>query len=92
MVTTVPRAIKVWGRGQLTIPKALRQALKLDEESQVSVFVVGQCLIITPKRLFRASLATEVQKSMKAQGLSLEDLLATLKQERQRYTPQTHAR
>ena len=32
MITTVPRPVKLWGRGQLTIPKEVRQALKLGEE------------------------------------------------------------
>ena len=91
MISTLPKAIKLWGRGQLTIPKALRQTLKLDEDSQLTVFVVGRCLVLTPKRLLRVSLAKDVERTMKAQGLSLEDLLDTLKEERQRYTRDPHA-
>ncbi len=91
MITTVPKPVKLWGRGQLTIPKELRQVLKLDEDSQLSVFAVGQCLVLTPKRLFRASVAKEVERTMKAKGMSLEDLLATLKEERQRYIQQADA-
>jgi AbrB family looped-hinge helix DNA binding protein len=85
MITTVPKTVKLWGRGQLTIPKEVRQALKLEEENQLSVFVVGQCLVLTPKRLRRASLAKDVEKAMKKEGLSLDDVLATLKAERRRY-------
>lgn len=85
MVTTVPKLVKLWGRGQLTIPKEVRQALKLDEESQLSVFVVGRCLVLTPKRLLGPALSKDVERSMKAKGLSLEDLLRDLKEERQRY-------
>ena len=85
MITTLPKSVKVWGRGQLTIPKELRQALRLDQESQLSVFVVGPCLIFTPKRLVGASLAKEVGRSMKTKGLTLEDLLKDLKDERRRY-------
>lgn len=91
MIATLPRPIKLWGRGQLTIPKEVRQALKLDETSQLSVFVVGQCLVLTPKRLLRPSLAKDVERSMKERGLSLDDLLQTLKEERQRYHRQTDA-
>ena len=85
MITTVPKAVKLWGRGQLTIPKEVRQALKLDQEDHLSVFVVGRCLVLTPKRLLGPALAKEVARSMKAKGLSLEDLLRDLKAERQRY-------
>ena len=91
MITTLPKALKLWGRGQLTIPKALRQVLKLDEDSQLTVFVVGSCLVLTPKRLLRVSLAKDVERTMKTQGMSLDDLLETLKEERRRYHRDSHA-
>lgn len=90
MVTTIPKAVKLWGRGQLTIPKEVRQALKLDEEDHLSVFVVGRCLVLTPKRLLGPALAKDVEKSMKAKGLGLDDVLATLATERKRYNRETY--
>ena len=78
-------------KGQLTIPKEVREALKLDETSQLSVFVVGKCLMLTRKNLTRASLAKEVEKSMVKKGLSLKNLLDDLKAERQRYTQEKYA-
>lgn len=92
MITTFPQPVKLWGRGQLTLPKELRDALHLDEDSQLTVFAVGRCIILTPKRLLRASLAREVQRAMKTQGLSLEDVLNALKEERRRYNRETYAR
>jgi bifunctional DNA-binding transcriptional regulator/antitoxin component of YhaV-PrlF toxin-antitoxin module len=92
MISTVPKSVKLWGRGQLTIPKEVRQALKLDGENQLSVFVVGRCLVLTPKRLLGPSLAKDVEKAMKAKGLSLDDLLRDLKAERQRYNREQHGR
>ena len=91
MITTLPKPVKLWGRGQLTIPKEVREVLKLDEETQLSVFVVGQCLMLTPKRLLRTALVKDVEKSMKEQGLSLKDLLNDLKTERRRYTGEKYA-
>lgn len=85
MISTIPQPVKLWGRGQLTIPKGLRRALKLDEETVLNVFLVGRCIVMTPKKLLRASLAKELQHSMKEQGLTLEDVLKTLKEERRRY-------
>ena len=91
MVTTLPKPVKLWGRGQLTIPKEVRDALKLDDETQLSIFVVGQCLMLTPKRLMRGALAKDVEKAMKEQGLSLNDLLNDLKTERRRYIREKYA-
>lgn len=90
MITTSPTSVKVWRRGQLTIPKALREALHLEGDSHLSAFVVGSCLVLTPKRLLRASLARDIQRSMKAQGLTLEDLLEDLKKERRRYNKEAY--
>ena len=90
MITTTPKAVKLWGRGQLTIPKDVRQALKLDEENQLSVFVVGRCMVLTPKRLLRASLAKDVERVMKSERLTLQDVLKTLKEERRRYNREAH--
>lgn len=91
MITTLSKSVKIWGRGQLTIPKEVREALKLDDETQLSVFVVGQCLMLTRKRLTRASLAKQVEKNMTQKGLSLEDLLEDLKTERRRYIQEGYA-
>ena len=90
MITTTPEPVKLWGRGQLTIPKAVRHALRLEEEDHLSVFVVGRCMVLTPKRLLRVSLAKDVQRAMKAKRLTLKDVLKTLKEERRRYVQQTH--
>lgn len=47
--------------------------------------------VLTPKRLVRASLAKDIERTMKAKGLSLEDLLSDLRAERQRYNRQAYA-
>ena len=90
MITTVPKAVKLWGRGQLTIPKEVREALKLNEDDQLSVFVVGRCMVLTPKRLLGPALAKDVQKAMKAKGLTLDDLLKDLREERRRYNREVY--
>ena len=90
MITTVPRAVKLWGRGQLTIPKEVREALKLNEDDQLSVFVVGRCMVLTPKRLLGPALAKDVQKAMKTKGLTLDDLLKDLREERRQYNREVH--
>ena len=88
--STTSRLVRIRSRGQLTLPQDLREALNLDEESGLNVFRVGKVLLMTPKRLQRASLASEVQREMKREGLTLEDLLKDLKGQRKRYLAETY--
>ena len=85
MVTFAPKSVKLWGSGQLTIPKEIREALHLAKETKLNVFAVGRCLVMTPKPLLRRSLAKKVQKEMHNKKISLNELLADLKIERRQY-------
>lgn len=77
--------VKVWGRGQLTIPASLRKELHLDEEATLHVVKVGEALILTPKKMVGDALAKKAQREMKKAGLTLEDLLKDLEKQRERY-------
>ena len=92
MVTFAPKSIKLWGSGQLTIPKNMREALHLEKEAKLNVFAVGKCLVMTPKTLLRRALAKKVQKQMRDKNMSLKDLLADLKNERRQYNKESHGR
>ncbi len=82
---TTPRLAKVRIRGQVTIPRDIREEMNLDEEATVNLFRVGKALLMTPKQLQRSSLAKKVEREMKRQGLALDDLLADLRTQRKRY-------
>ena len=87
---TVPRSARVRIRGQITIPQDLREEMNLDERAVVNIFRVGKVLLMTPKRLQRASLAKQVEREMKREGLTLEDLLADLRSQRKRYLEEAY--
>jgi len=70
-------------RGQLTIPKQVRNAGQLDEGQVVSIIPVGDSIIITPKRLVLDDARREIKKILKASGHSLEEILEGLKAERE---------
>jgi bifunctional DNA-binding transcriptional regulator/antitoxin component of YhaV-PrlF toxin-antitoxin module len=86
---TGPRIVKIRARGQLTIPQDIREELELDKEAVVSLIRVGKTLVITPKPLRRASLARQVEAEMKKE-ITLEDLLADLRAQRERYFDETY--
>ena len=83
--TTTSRLVRIRSRGQLTIPQDLREALDLDEETGLNVFRVGRVLLMTPKRLQRGALASDAEREMKREGVTLEGLLKDLKDQRKRY-------
>lgn len=88
--TTGKKLLRIRPRGQLTIPRDIREAMHLDNETALNVFAIGKVLLMTPKRLQRASLAAEVEREMKRQGLTLEDLLNNLKNQREQYLAETY--
>lgn len=77
--------VKVWGRGQLTIPASLRKELRLDEETTLSVVKAGEALVLTPKKLIGDAVAKKAARELKKEGLTLEDLLRDLEKQRRRY-------
>jgi bifunctional DNA-binding transcriptional regulator/antitoxin component of YhaV-PrlF toxin-antitoxin module len=77
--------VKVWGRGQLTIPASLRKELKLDTDTTLTVVKVGDVLLLTPRKLVGDAIAKKAARTMKKAGLKLENLLADLRKQRDRY-------
>jgi AbrB family looped-hinge helix DNA binding protein len=76
--------VKVWGRGQLTIPAAIRKDLHLKEESALTLVKVGNVILMTPATLQIDSLAKKARREMKKAGLTLDDVLADLDRQRTR--------
>ncbi|MEW6377663.1 MAG: AbrB/MazE/SpoVT family DNA-binding domain-containing protein [Thermodesulfobacteriota bacterium] len=89
-IATAPKLVRVRSRGQLTIPQDMREALNLDENTGLNIFRVGKVLILSPKRLQRASLAKEVEREMKRQGLTLKDLISDLRVQREKYLAEAY--
>jgi bifunctional DNA-binding transcriptional regulator/antitoxin component of YhaV-PrlF toxin-antitoxin module len=81
---TPARLIRIRSRGQITIPQEIREALQIDETMGLNVLRVGKALVMTPRRLERASLSREMEKELNKEGLSLEDLLQELRAQRER--------
>jgi AbrB family looped-hinge helix DNA binding protein len=83
MENAKPYTAEIKARGQLTIPKKVREAGNLEEGEFVSIIPVGDTLIITPRKLELEEARREIKKILKASGVSLEVLLEGLKQERE---------
>ena len=87
-----PSTTEIKSRGQVTIPKKIRVTSHLEEGQVVSIIPVGDSVIITPKRLELDEARREMKKILKASGLSLEDLLAGLGEEREKLYRETYGK
>ena len=74
---------EIKSRGQLTIPKKIRESSHLEEGQVVSIIPVGDSVIITPKRLELDEARRQIRKIMKASGLSEKELIKGLGEERE---------
>lgn len=90
MQVVKPLTTEIKSRGQLTIPKKIRVMGHLEEGQIVSIIPVGDSVIITPKRLELDEARREIRKLLKAAGLSEEDLLKGLQEERERLYQETY--
>jgi AbrB family looped-hinge helix DNA binding protein len=82
MEGTKAAVAEIKARGQLTIPKKIRDTSNIEEGSMVSILQVGDSLIITPKRLELDEARRQLKKLLKASTLTMEGLIAELKKER----------
>ncbi|MDP3112782.1 MAG: AbrB/MazE/SpoVT family DNA-binding domain-containing protein [Thermodesulfovibrionales bacterium] len=83
---------EIKSRGQLTIPKKIRDISHLEEGQVVSIIPVGDSVIITPKRLELDEARRQIRKIVKASGLSEKELLSGLKEEREKLYKETYGR
>lgn len=83
---------EIKSRGQLTIPKKIRVMSHLEEGQIVSIIPVGDSVIVTPRRLELDDARREIKRILKETGISPEDLLSSLKEERERLYQETYGK
>ncbi len=83
---------EIKSRGQLTIPKKIRVRSHLEEGQIVSIIPVGDSVIITPKRLELDDARREIKRILKESGMTPEDLLASMKEEREKLFQETYGK
>lgn len=81
---------EIKARGQLTIPKKIRETSHIEEGNVVSILPVGDSLIITPKRLELDEARRQLKKLLKASNLTIEELIEGLKEERDELFKETY--
>lgn len=75
-------SLRVRDRGQITLPKAVREQLNANELTLVQV---GDVFVLSAKQPQVPQLAEQFAQEMQAQNVSLADLLVGLAEERATY-------
>lgn len=71
--------VQIRKKGQLTIPAAIREKLKLEENDVVTVSLLENgTVMVIPQKLQIPSVLAEASKLAKKRGVSLEEMLAEL--------------
>jgi AbrB family looped-hinge helix DNA binding protein len=90
METAKGAVAEIKARGQLTIPKRIREMSHLEEGSMVSILPIGDALIITPKRLELDEARRALRRLLSASGLTVEELIEGLTQARDEVFKETY--
>jgi AbrB family looped-hinge helix DNA binding protein len=74
---------EIKARGQLTVPKKIRDMLKLEEGQAVTFLTIGDSVIISPKRLDLDEARRQIRRIIKESSLTETEILSDLRRERE---------
>ncbi len=78
--------VQVRQRGTLTLPASLRERYKIKPGDTFRIVDLDGVLILTPMAPMVPELAREIERARVEAGLSMEEMLASLREQRTRYT------
>ena len=85
-----PYKSQIRGRGQLTIPKKVREKGVLYDGETVSIIPIGDSILVTPRKLELDEARLQLGRIMKASGVTLEELIEGLEDERRALFEETY--
>lgn len=85
------RTVQVGKRGVVTLPKEVREQYGIEEGDTLHlVDLGGGMFVVTPMMPAVPSLVEEIEAIREEEGVSLEDLLAGLREQRERLTREVY--
>ncbi len=86
--TSVPveylTTVRLGEKGQITLPKAYRDAMTLDTGAPITVLQVGSSLLLIPEDTRFRELCDRIGTTFARHGIEVQDLVATLPEARER--------
>lgn len=76
------RAVRLRERGQVTIPRSVREALELADGDMLSLVQIGEVIMLSSRQPLVPVLADKIAGLMEEEGISLAELLSGLRDER----------
>jgi len=83
MAESKPYLSEIRARGQLTIPKGVRESGGLEEGQSVTIIPIGDSLLVTPRALGLDEARREIRRIVRSSGVSLDALLKGLDEARE---------
>jgi AbrB family looped-hinge helix DNA binding protein len=80
--------VQIGQRGVVTLPKELRQSYNLRPGDSLTIIDLGGVFALSPRRSEVDALADRITQALTAKGETLETMLQTLREERERYARQ----
>jgi bifunctional DNA-binding transcriptional regulator/antitoxin component of YhaV-PrlF toxin-antitoxin module len=80
-----PITLQLAQRGVLTLPKALREAYDLNPGDTLTLLDLGGVFVVSPRLSRLSQVANELAAEWEAGGETLESILLTLREVRERY-------
>ena len=84
--------LQVRQRGSLTLPASLRARYKIKPGDTFRILDLDGILVLTPMVPMVPELAREIERARIEAGLSLEEMLAALREQRTRYVQEKFGR
>ena len=79
--------IQVAQRGLVTLPKALREAYRLNPGDELTLLDLGGVFLLIPRCSEVDALADKISMVLMGQGETLESMLKALRESREHYEP-----
>lgn len=78
--------LQIRGKGTITLPASLRKKYKLEEGEVLTVIDLGEGTILLKPMISQVNkLSRQIEKRLKEENISLDDLLEALEEERKTY-------
>jgi len=83
--------VQVRKRGVLTLPAGLREKYSIQEGDTFRLIDLDGILVLTPMVPMVPELAQEIERARLEAGLSVEELMKSLREQRERYYQEKYA-